>query len=66
MAAYETLPLSAYLPASAVDKTKKGFKIKTYQIDGGDQTGTIAYNEDLLAGKLGTQRGESAGRYRCG
>ena len=53
VAAYETLPSSANLPASAVDKTKKGFKIRTWQIDGGDQTGTIAYNEDLLAGKLG-------------
>ena len=53
VAIYGTLPSSAALPSSAVDKTKKGFKIKTSQIDGGDQTGTIAYNEDLLAGNLG-------------
>jgi hypothetical protein len=51
----------ASLPASAVvtpDTTKKGFKIKTYQLDGPATDGnnaisTIAYNEDLLAGKLG-------------
>ncbi|MCW5558408.1 MAG: LamG domain-containing protein [Verrucomicrobiae bacterium] len=50
---YATLPASAALPASAVDKTKKGFLIKTYQTDGGAQEGTIAYNEALLAGLNG-------------
>ena len=53
VATYGTLPANAALPSSAVDKSKKGFKIKTYQTDGGAQTGTIAYNEDLLAGKNG-------------
>jgi hypothetical protein len=53
VATYATLPTAAALPASAVDKTAKGFKIKTYQIDGGTPAGTIAYNEDLLAGNLG-------------
>lgn len=50
---YSTLPASAVVTA---DTTKKGFKIKTYQIDGPSSTGTvgtIAYNENLLAGKLG-------------
>jgi hypothetical protein len=50
---YETLPANAAMPASAVDRTKKGFKIKMYQIDGGALEGTIAYNESLLAGDLG-------------
>jgi hypothetical protein len=53
VATYGTLPTSAALPASAVDKTKKGFLIKTYQIDGGTPEGTIAYNEALLAGQHG-------------
>jgi hypothetical protein len=53
IATYATLPADAALPASAVDKTKKGFKLRTYQIDGGTQDGTIAYNESLLAGELG-------------
>ncbi len=53
VATYGTLPASAALPASAVDKAKKGFKILTYQTDGGSQDGTIAYNEALLAGKNG-------------
>ncbi|HOW64382.1 MAG TPA: LamG domain-containing protein [Candidatus Paceibacterota bacterium] len=53
VATYGTLPASAALPGDYVDKSKKGFKIKTYQIEAGDQTGTIAYNEDLLAGNLG-------------
>jgi hypothetical protein len=51
--AYATLPTAAGFPDSAVDKTKKGFRIKTYQIDGGTQEGTIAYNEALLAGEHG-------------
>ncbi|MHC1766047.1 MAG: LamG domain-containing protein [Verrucomicrobiia bacterium] len=53
VAKYETLPASAAMPSSAVNQAKKGFKIKTYQIDGGAQEGTIAYNESLLAGELG-------------
>ena len=53
VATYGTLPSAALLPNSAVDKTKKGFKIRTYQIDGGLQEGTIAYNEALLAGQNG-------------
>lgn len=53
VAAYGTLPSAAALPASAVDKTKKGFRIRTYQIDGGTQEGTIAYNEGILAGTQG-------------
>ncbi|MBE7502715.1 MAG: LamG domain-containing protein [Verrucomicrobiales bacterium] len=53
VATYGTLPASAALPASAVDLTKKGFKIRTYQIEVSTQEGTIAYNEDLLAGLLG-------------
>jgi len=51
--AYATLPTAAGFPDSAVDKTKKGFRIKTYQIDGGAQEATIAYNEALLAGQNG-------------
>lgn len=51
--AYATLPTAAAFPASAVDKSKKGFRIKTYQIDGGTQEGTIAYNEAILAGQNG-------------
>jgi hypothetical protein len=53
VATYGTLPANAALPSSAVDKTKKGFKIRTYQTDGGSQDGTIAYNEALLAGQNG-------------
>jgi hypothetical protein len=53
VATYGTLPANAALPGSAVDKTKKGFKILTYQTDGGSQDGTIAYNEALLAGQNG-------------
>ncbi len=53
VATYGTLPASAALPTSAVDLTKKGFKIRTYQIESGSQDGTIAYNESLLAGELG-------------
>lgn len=53
VARFATLPTSAALPSSAVDRTKKGFKIRTYQIDGGALEGTIAYNESLLAGDLG-------------
>lgn len=53
VATYGTLPGSAALPASAVDLTKKGFKIRTYQIEVSTQEGTIAYNESLLAGELG-------------
>ncbi|MCC7373810.1 MAG: LamG domain-containing protein [Verrucomicrobiales bacterium] len=53
VAKYGTLPSAAALPASAVDQTKKGFKIRTYQIEGGERTGTIAYNEQILAGQLG-------------
>lgn len=53
VATYGTLPVSAALPSSAVDKSKRGFKIRTYQIDGGAQEGTIAYNEGLLAGLYG-------------
>jgi hypothetical protein len=50
---YGTLPANALVNA---DTTKKGFKVRTYQIDGPSTEGTvssIAYNEDLLAGKLG-------------
>lgn len=53
VANYATLPASVAMPASAVDKTKKGFLIKTYQVETSDRTGTIAYNEDILAGKVG-------------
>ena len=53
VASYGTLTANNAVPASAVDKTKKGFLIKTYQIDGGTPEGTIAYNEALLAGDLG-------------
>ncbi|MCC6232075.1 MAG: LamG domain-containing protein [Verrucomicrobiales bacterium] len=53
VARYGTLPTAAALPDSAVDKTKKGFRIRTYQIEGGERTGTIAYNEQVLAGQLG-------------
>lgn len=53
VAKYGTLPTAAALPASAVDKSKKGYKIRTYQIEGGERTGTIAYNEQVLAGQLG-------------
>ena len=35
VAIYGTLPANAALPGSAVDKSKKGFRIKTYQTDGG-------------------------------
>ncbi len=51
--AYATLPTAAGLPDGAVDKTKQGFRIRTYQIDGGTQESTIAYNEALLAGEQG-------------
>ncbi|MGE3311092.1 MAG: LamG domain-containing protein [Limisphaerales bacterium] len=51
--AYATVPASAVLPASSVDKTKAGFRIKTYQIDGGAQEGTLEYNEAILAGEHG-------------
>ena len=54
VAKYGTLPAAAALPASAVDKSKKGFRIHTYQIEGGERTGTIAYNEQVLAGTLGS------------
>ena len=47
------IEFNAALPGSAVDKSKKGFKIRTYQTDGGTQDGTIAYNEALLAGQHG-------------
>jgi hypothetical protein len=53
VATYASLPASAAVTA---DTTKKGFKIKTYQIDGPAATGTvgtIAYNEALLAGEDG-------------
>src|SRR5256885_8405760 len=53
VATYATLQANAALPGSAVDKSKKGFKIRTYQTDGGTQDGTIAYNEALLAGQNG-------------
>ncbi len=53
VASFATLPANAVLPGSAVDKAKKGFKIRTYQTDGGSQDGTIAYNEALLAGRNG-------------
>jgi hypothetical protein len=53
VATYGTLQPNAALGSGAADKTKKGFKIRTYQIDGGTQDGTIAYNESLLAGQLG-------------
>jgi hypothetical protein len=53
VATYGTLAPNMALPATAVDKTKKGFLIKTYQIDGGTAEGTIAYNEALLAGEHG-------------
>src|SRR5439155_13282034 len=54
VATFGTLPANAAVTA---DTTKKGFKIKTYQIDGASTTGTVgtlAYNEALLAGQLGT------------
>lgn len=50
---YATLPASAGLPASSVKPADRGFKIRTYQTDGGTQDGTIAYNEALLAGQNG-------------
>ncbi|MBL9127493.1 MAG: LamG domain-containing protein [Verrucomicrobiales bacterium] len=50
---YATLPAAAALPASAVNASNKGFRIRTYQLDGGTQEGTIAYNEALLAGQHG-------------
>ncbi len=53
VARYGTLPAAAGLPDSAVDKSKKGFRIRSYQIEGGERTGTIAYNEQVLAGALG-------------
>ena len=53
VATYATLPAGDALPASAVDKTKTGFRIRTYQADGGAQEGTIAYNESILAGAQG-------------
>src|SRR5205814_3795103 len=53
VATYATLQGDAALPGRAVDKSKKGFKIRNYQTDGGSQDGTIAYNEALLAGQQG-------------
>ncbi len=56
VAAYASLSVSAALLDSAVDLTKPGFKIKTYQINGPSTNGTIstiAYNEALLAGADG-------------
>ena len=50
---YATLPANAGLPNSAVDLSKRGFRIRTYQLDGGTQDGTIEYNEALLAGTHG-------------
>jgi hypothetical protein len=50
---YATLPANAALPSSAIDLAHRGFKIRTYQIGGGTQRGTIAYNEALLAGEYG-------------
>ena len=53
VATYGTLTPSSALPASSVDKTQKGFLIKTFQNDGGAQEGTINYNEALLLGEFG-------------
>jgi hypothetical protein len=53
VATYTSLPADSLVTA---DTTKKGFRIRTYQIDGPSSqgtVGTIAYNEDLLSGKLG-------------
>ena len=50
---YATLGAADALAASAVDKTKPGFKIKTYQTDGGAQLNTIQYAEEMLAGLNG-------------
>ena len=53
VARFANLPADAAMPKSAVDATKKGFKIRTYQIDAGAWEGTIAYNEAVLAGDYG-------------
>jgi hypothetical protein len=50
---YSTLPAGAALSSSAVKPADRGFKIRTYQIDGGTQDGTIAYNDAILAGQNG-------------
>jgi hypothetical protein len=53
VATYASLPASALVTA---DTTKRGFKIRTYQLEAPSDQGTvssIAYNEDLLSGKLG-------------
>jgi len=50
---YGTLGAADALAATAVDKTKPGFKIKTYQTDGGSQANTIQFAENMLAGLNG-------------
>ena len=53
VATYASLPASAALADSAVDKGARGFRIRTYQIEGGTKEGTIAYNEAILGGENG-------------
>jgi hypothetical protein len=50
---YATLSASAALSTNSVDKTKPGFKIKTYQTDGGSQANTIQFAENMLTGLNG-------------
>jgi hypothetical protein len=53
VATYATLPADALVTA---DTSKRGFKIRTYQLEAPSDQGTvstIAYNENLLAGNFG-------------
>ncbi|MBL9171063.1 MAG: LamG domain-containing protein [Verrucomicrobiales bacterium] len=53
VASYASLSASDALPDSAVDKNARGFRIRTFQIEGGTKEGTIAYNEAILTGENG-------------
>ena len=53
VASYATLPANAAFPDSAVDKNARGFRIRTYQIEGSTKDGTLSYNEAILAGENG-------------
>ena len=49
---FGVLNSSTALPPTAVDKTKKGFKIRTYQVDAATGNG-VQVAEDILAGRYG-------------
>jgi hypothetical protein len=51
--AYANIPASFAVDASKVDKTKPGFRVRPYQVSGG-QPNTVQWTEEMFAGLHGT------------